>query len=166
MFKLLRKYFSIDKTERRILNRTFFWLIYAFILARLIPLRWFSGLLGEFNPVRLAADLPADRHGKAGPAGGKEVAVEINSGEKELIQMLRKNIRRWKRYLPWKVKCFEEAIAAKKVLEKYKISSTLYLGVDKNTEKELIAHAWLKCRDIFISGEKGHKQYAIVGFYS
>lgn len=157
MFKLLRKYYSIDKTERKILNRTFFWLIYAFVLARLVPLRWFSGLLGEFNPAQ------------AGPAGGKEVAIEINSGQKELIQMLRKNIRRWKRYLPWKVKCFEEAIAAKKVLEKYKINSTLYMGVDKNTEKGLIAHAWLKCGkngDIFISGEKGHKQYAIVGFYS
>ncbi|MCK5168260.1 MAG: lasso peptide biosynthesis B2 protein, partial [Bacteroidales bacterium] len=83
-----------------------------------------------------------------------------------LIQMLRKNIRRWKRYLPWKVKCFEEAIAAKKVLEKYKISSTLYMGVDKNAEKELIAHAWLKVGNEIIIGKKGHEKFVVVGFYS
>ena len=152
MFKLLRKYYSIDKTERKILNRTFFWLIYAFVLVRMIPLRWFSHLLGEFKPAR--------------PAGGKEEVLEINSGEKELIQMLVKNIRRWKRFLPWKVKCFEEAIAAKKVLEKYKISSTLYMGVDKNTEKELIAHAWLKVGNEIIIGKKGYEKFSVVGFYS
>ena len=145
MFKLLRKYYSIDKTERKILNRTFFWLIYAFILVRLVPLRWFSGLLGEFK---------------------KEEVLEINSGEKELIQMLVKNIRRWKRFLPWKVKCFEEAIAAKKVLEKYKINSTLYMGVDKNTEKELIAHAWLKVGNEIIIGKKGYEKFSVVGFYT
>ncbi len=145
MFKLLRKYYSIDKTERKILNRTFFWLIYAFVLARLVPLRWFSRLLGEFK---------------------KEVAVEINSRQKELIQMLAKNIRRWKRFLPWKVKCLEEAIAAKKLLEKYKISSTLYLGVDKNTEKELIAHAWLKVGSEIIIGKKGYENFVVVGFYT
>ncbi|MCD4832982.1 MAG: lasso peptide biosynthesis B2 protein [Bacteroidales bacterium] len=159
MFKLLRKYYSIDKTERKILNRTFLWLIYACVLARLVPLRWFSGLLGEFNPARLSAD-------RAGPAGGKEVAIEINSGQKELIQMLRKNIRRWKRYLLWRVKCFEEAIAAKKVLEKYKINSTLYMGVDKNAEKELIAHAWLKVGNEIIIGKKGFDKFVVVGFYT
>ncbi len=145
MFKLFKKYYSIDKKERKILNRTFFWLIYAFVLVRMIPLRWFSHFLGEFK---------------------KEVAVEINSGQKELIQMLTKNIRRWKRYLPWKVKCFEEAIAAKKVLEKYNIKTTIYLGVAKEGEKNLIAHAWLKVGDEIIIGKKGADKFVVVGFYS
>jgi Transglutaminase-like superfamily len=152
MFKLFKKYYSIDKTERKILNRTFFWLIYAFVLVRFIPLKWFSRLLGEFNQPLLE--------------GGKEVVVEINSKQKELIQVQKKNIRRWKRILPWKVKCFEEAIAAKNILEKYKIKSSLFLGVAKETDKKLKAHAWLKSGDVFITGEKGHKQYVITGFYS
>ena len=159
MFKLFKKYYSIDKTERKILNRTFFWLIYAFILVRFIPLKWFSHLLGELNPARLSAD-------KADPEGWKEVAVEINSKKKELIQVQKKNIRRWKRILPWQVKCFEEAITAKIRLEKYNIRSSLFLGVAKETDEKLKAHAWLKCGNVFISGEKGHKQYVITGFYS
>jgi hypothetical protein len=145
MFKLLRKYYSIEKTERKILNRTFIWLIYAFILVRIVPLRWFSHLLGEFN---------------------SEINCDLSENEIKLIAITKKNIRRLKKRIPWKVKCFEEAIAAKKVLEKYKINSTLYLGVNKSVKNSLIAHAWLKSGEVFITGEKGHKQYAITGFYS
>ncbi|HAF31145.1 MAG TPA: lasso peptide biosynthesis B2 protein [Bacteroidales bacterium] len=145
MFKLLRKYYSIEKTERKILNRTFIWLIYAFILVRIVPLRWFSHLLGDFN---------------------NEIHCDLSVNEINLISFTKKNIRRLKKRIPWKVKCFEEAIAAKKVLEKYKINSTLYLGVNKSVKNSLIAHAWLKSGDVFITGEKGHKQYAITGFYS
>ena len=145
MFKLFKKYYKTDKTERKILNQTFFWLIYASVLARAIPLKWFSSLLGDFK---------------------KEINIDLDSKQLELILVLKKNIRRIKRILPWKVKCFEEAIAAKKVLEKYKIETTIYLGVAKNEEKSLVAHAWLKSGGIFISGEKGHKKHAVVGYYT
>ena len=101
MFRLLRKYFGINTIERKILNRTFLWLIYASILARIIPLKWFSSLLGDFN---------------------KEINIDLDSKQLELILVLKKSIRRIKRILPWKVKCFEEAIAAKKCSE-----STKYL---------------------------------------
>ena len=145
MFKLLRKYFSIDKTERKILNRTFFWLIYAFVLVRIVPLRWFSHLLGEFESV---------------------VAIDLNENQLLVINKIKKNLRRLKKHLPWKVKCFEEAIAIKKVLQKFNINSTLYLGVDKKNKKELIAHAWLKCGKKIVTGERGYEKYTIVGFYS
>ena len=145
MFKLLKKYISLKKTERKILNRTLFWLIFALILVRLIPIKWFSNLLGVFN---------------------RELKFDLNNKQLKLISVLQKNIRRLKKRLPWTVKCFEEAIAAKKILEKYNIKTTIYLGVAKKEEEILIAHAWLKSGDIFISGKKGHKQHTVVGFYT
>ncbi|MFC2104094.1 lasso peptide biosynthesis B2 protein [Bacteroidota bacterium] len=145
MFKLFKKYYSIDKTERKILNRTFFWLIYAFILVRIIPLKWFSHLLGEFK---------------------KETKSDFNYDQIKTIDKLKKSIRRIKKQLPWEVKCFEEAIAAKKILEKYKITTTIYLGVAKKTENNLHAHAWLKNGSYFIVGEKGYCHYSVVGFYT
>ena len=145
MFYLIKKYHSINKTERKILNRAFIWLIYAFVLVRIIPLRWFSDLLGEYNKI--------DEN-------------EIKPDQLKFVNMLTKSVRRWKRYLPWKVKCFEEALAAKKVLEKCGIETTLYLGVAKKDKDKLKAHAWLKSGGKFIVGEKAYKQFAIVGFYS
>lgn len=152
MFKLLKKYISLKKTERKILNRTLFWLIFALILVRLIPIKWFSNLLGVFNP--------------AHPAGGKEIKFDLNNKQLQLISVVQKNIRRLKKQLPWTVKCFEEAIAAKKILEKCNIKTTIYLGVAKKEETKLIAHAWLKSGDVFITGKKGYKQYTVVGFYT
>ena len=145
MLKKFRKYFLISKQERKILNRTFFWLICALILVRLIPLKWFNSILGEFK---------------------KELNTDINTKEIDIILSLKKNIRRLKRVLPWRVKCFEEAVAAKKVLEEKGIKSTLYLGVDKNLNDELIAHAWLKKGQYFIAGEKDSEKFKVVGFYS
>jgi len=145
MFKLLKEYYSLNKEERKILNLTFIWLIIGFILARLVPLKWFNNLLGEYK---------------------KEISVDLDENQKQLILKFKQNNIKLKRRLPWKVKCFEEAIAAKKVLEKYHIKSTIYLGVAKKTEHKLIAHAWLKSGNLFITGKKGHKKQAIVGFYS
>lgn len=145
MFRKIKKYYSIDQTERKILNRTFFWLIYAFILVRFIPLRWFSSSLGEFN---------------------KRAEVKTDERQIQLINLFRKNLKRLKKVLPWQVKCFEEAIAGKKVLINYDIRTTLYLGVTKEGEQNLKAHAWLKSGDQFITGERGYKNYTVVGFYN
>jgi hypothetical protein len=145
MFKLFKRYYKIDKKERVILNQTFFWLIYAYILVRIIPLRWFNSILGEFK---------------------KEIEFDLSDNQLLLIHNLKKNIQRLKRKLPWKVKCFEEAIAVKKVLEKYQVKSTIYLGVSKDKNSKLIAHAWLKIGEKFITGEKGYEKFTVVGFYS
>jgi hypothetical protein len=144
MFSQLKKYFKQSNLEREILNRTFAWLLLSFILVRIIPLRWFSSLLGEFK---------------------KEIDTELKATDLIKITSVNKSIKRLKRILPWRVKCFEEAIAAKKVLEKYKIKSTLYLGVDKNENKQLIAHAWLNNGDFNITGGNVATKFKVVGFY-
>jgi len=145
MLKKFREYLLISKLERKILNQSFFWLISSLILVRLIPLKWFNSILGEFK---------------------KERNTELNTIEIEKVLQVQKNIRRLKRAVPWRVKCFEEAITAKKILEKNGIESTLYLGVDKNLSNKMIAHAWLKRGSYFIAGEKGAEKFKVVGFYS
>jgi hypothetical protein len=117
----------------------------SFIWVRWLPLRWFSHQLGAFR---------------------KESEDALQEGQEELIGKAQQALRRLKRRIPWKVKCFEEAIAVKKVLKKYGIESTLYLGVKKDEEKKLKAHAWLKAGSRVIAGEKGHQAFTVVGFYS
>ena len=151
MFKRIRKYFSLDKRERKLLNRAFIWLIYAFVLVRIIPLRWFSNILGEFNNVEVFNE--------------SEVEAEYGREQLELIRMVKRNLRRIKKRLPWKVKCFEEAIAAKKMLDWLGIECSLFLGVAKEGEKDLKAHAWIKSSGYFVSGEKGYQKFTVVGFY-
>ncbi len=145
MFRLFKKYFKTTPLEKRLLRQTFFWLVVSFIWVRWLPLRWFSHRLGVFR---------------------KETDVALEEGQEQLLRKAQHALRRLKRRLPWKVKCFEEAITIKKVLKSYGIESTLYLGVKKEGEQNLKAHAWLKAGDKVVAGEKGHKAFSIVGFYS
>ncbi|MBI9055317.1 MAG: lasso peptide biosynthesis B2 protein [Bacteroidales bacterium] len=145
MFSQVKKYFRQNKQERKILNRTFAWLLMSFILVRIIPLKWFGSLLGVFK---------------------KEIRTELEATDLIKITSVKRSIRRIKRVLPWKIKCFEEAITAKKVLERYEIKSTLYLGVDINEKKQLKAHAWLRNGDYNITGGDLATKFKVVGFYS
>ena len=145
MFKLLVKYFKTPPLEKRLLRQTFFWLVVSFIWVRWFPLRWFSKSLGTF---RTAMD------------------DDLQEGQEQLVRKAQHALRRIKRRLPWNVKCFEEAIAVKKVLKRYGTDSTLYLGVKKEGGESLKAHAWLKTGGKVVAGERGHKEFTVVGFYS
>lgn len=61
---------------------------------------------------------------------------------------------------PWESKCLVRALTAQRILSWKKISSTLYLGVGKDGEK-MIAHAWLRCGEYFVTGGSG-SQYGMV----
>ena len=54
---------------------------------------------------------------------------------------------------PWESKCLVRAMTAQKLLAEKKIHTTLYLGVGKNEEGGMRAHAWLRCGKYFVTGE-------------
>ena len=62
--------------------------------------------------------------------------------------------------VPWRSDCFPQAIAAHKLLKKYGYASTIHLGVDKAGDDELLAHAWLSCGEIIVTGGSEAHRYA------
>lgn len=65
----------------------------------------------------------------------------------------------------WESKCLVRALTAQHFLKKKKIPSTLYLGCAVN-EGKMVAHAWLRCGKMYITGGNG-SGYAIVDkFYA
>ncbi|MHB8128934.1 MAG: lasso peptide biosynthesis B2 protein [Mobilitalea sp.] len=65
---------------------------------------------------------------------------------------------------PWESKCLVRALAIQHFLKKKKISSTIYLGVGKDSA-DMIAHAWLRTGKFYISGGCG-EGYALVAKFS
>jgi len=53
--------------------------------------------------------------------------------------------------LPWHTTCLERAVAAKWMLRRRRVPSTLYLGV-RRSGPGLIAHAWLRSGPAIITG--------------
>lgn len=74
-------------------------------------------------------------------------------------------VRAASRYTPWKSSCFPQAIAAKVLLRRRGIASTLYLGAAFKARTELEAHAWLRCGPLYVTGGAGHVHFGTVGIF-
>ena len=68
------------------------------------------------------------------------------------------------KHTPWESKCLVRALTAQKLLRRKKISSTLYLGCKEENGK-MVAHAWLRCGELFVTGGNG-EGYAVVSRYA
>lgn len=68
------------------------------------------------------------------------------------------------RYTPWRSNCLARAIAAKIMLRRRRITSTLYLGLKRNAD-QLEAHAWLRSGEKIVTGGENQHQFKVVSFF-
>lgn len=68
-------------------------------------------------------------------------------------------------HTPWESKCLVQALTAKKMLNRRKFNCTLYMGVALETSGEMVAHAWLRCGTVHVTGGNGFKQYAVTAIF-
>jgi hypothetical protein len=92
--------------------------------------------------------------------------ILLSNSDPEVIRNLSIAISRCNRHTPWETKCLVEAITAKFLLYLYGVNSTIYFGVSKGKDENLIAHAWLKCGNTIIAGKKGHERFTIVSSFA
>lgn len=69
-------------------------------------------------------------------------------------------------YTPWESKCLARAITAQLLLRVLKIPSTLYLGMSKDESHKLVAHAWLRCGNLIITGASESENFKSVMHFS
>jgi hypothetical protein len=121
------------------------WTGIARVLIVFVPLKRFSFLLGTHM---------------------KETPVSPANENMDLLKSVSIAISRASRYVPWRCKCYEQAIAAKVILRGYGIETTLYYGVAKDQDNKLIAHAWVRCGDYIVTGRPGMKRFTVVGTFA
>ena len=138
------KYLQLSREERKSFNE----LIWRLLLWRM-----------------LIAFLPFHRLAKYFGQSGKESPLEPNI-DINYIELASNTLKRSKKALPWKPKCLNEAIAVKRLLKKYRIDSTLYLGVGKDSNQKLVGHAWLRCGNKIIAGLEESLNFSVVAKFS
>lgn len=69
-------------------------------------------------------------------------------------------------HTPWESRCLVQALTAKKILNRHGYACTLYMGVGKDQNNQMIAHAWLRCGNRFVTGGNGFLHYAVTGTYA
>ena len=72
------------------------------------------------------------------------------------------------RYAPWNCTCLVQVLAAQRMLARRLLPGAFYIGTAPGEAETggLDAHAWLKCGDTFITGERGHERYVVVSAFS
>ena len=143
LWQMLGKFFRRSPLEQRLFLEAFLWLALSRLAILVVPFRRIAPFLGH-------------------------TMAETSSDASELRPLARHvswAVQTASRYTPWESKCLAQAMAAKMMLKRREIPSTLYLGVLKEGHKGLSAHAWIRCGDRILTGARGHRQFAVVATF-
>lgn len=144
MLRKIKRFFVVNNLERSLFIQAFVICGYYRLLVFFAPMRYYIKRLGA--------------------KGVESPFLSIDDKSNEIKQVM-KSIRRALRFLPGTTKCLAKAISAKLMLRRRGIVSTIYLGVAKEGNEKLIAHAWLRCGDMIVTGaEEKDKFTAVVWF--
>ncbi|WP_066716531.1 lasso peptide biosynthesis B2 protein [Clostridium sp. Marseille-P299] len=136
--KLIR--FMMNNRHKKLTLKTYLLTGYYRLCILLIPFNKLKKRLGSINE--------------------ESIQNESNRNYKEarLIQWVVEHVAH---NSPWDSKCMVQAWTAQRLLRSKNISSTLYLGVGKDDEGKMIAHAWIRSGQFYVTGGNG-EGYAIV----
>ena len=122
-----------------------FFLVLASVARVAIPFRWYAPFFGS-------------------PARADHEYHFIEGDDRVLV--IGQAVQRGSRYLPLACKCLVQAMAAKTMLRLRGIKCLVYFGVAKVKDKELIAHAWVKCGDRIVVGARGHRRHEVISIFA
>jgi hypothetical protein len=141
----LHKFLCLSHADRFYLLEAAVWLGLARLALLILPFRWIALWLGRH--MALAQDLA-----EGTPA--------------ELLTRISWGVTTAGCHLPWDCTCLTQAMAGKAMLKCRGVPSTLCLGVAKDEETYLQAHAWLRCGDRILTGWQGIAKYTVIATFA
>lgn len=141
----LGKFLAHDWSGRFLLLEALVWLGWAKLLLIVVPFRWIAPRLGRPQTESPAALAPENL---------------------ELARRISWAVQAVARHVPLGFVCLPQAMAAKWMLRRRRLASTLYLGLARPDETKLTAHAWLRAGDRILTGRAEsltHKTIACFG---
>lgn len=94
----------------------------------------------------------------------EESEEELSSDEYKIASKIRNAVVNTSRYTPWESLCLVQSMTVQRMLNKRSISSTLYLGVNKDANNEMKAHSWIRCGKMFVTGGDGSTYATVAKF--
>ncbi len=99
-----------------------------------------------------------------GTPGETDIIEYTERKDKVNIFFVADKVGRVAHRVPWESRCLAQAMTAQRLLKRYGLKSTLYLGAGRDPEDKtkMAAHAWVRCGTAYVCGGKG-EEYATVG---
>jgi hypothetical protein len=129
--KKVKSFLKINNRDKLLFVEAFIFCGIARLIVLLIPFNRIKKHIGIYN---------------------KESSFDIENSQYKLIRKIAWAVNRASKFTPWESKCLVQALIAQKILKNHNIYSTLYLGIARAGEKEIRAHAWLRCGAMIVTG--------------
>jgi hypothetical protein len=139
---LLRRFWRLSWQDRLLLLEAVLWLAIAGFAIAVLPFRH-VGLLAA-RPIHRS--LP--RHAR------------LNK-----VRRIRWAIISTAARVPWRVRCFQQGLAAQLMLRRRGIPSVLYYGAAQDDRSGLYAHVWVRDGDVDVIGGKIAYRFAILATF-
>ncbi len=119
----------------------------AKLLVHTIPFRWLARHLGRLNA---------------------ETTYTITAAERALALKVSWAVQAAARHVPLGFVCLPQALAAKWMLQRRGLPSTLYFGValEGANRADLLAHAWVRAGDKILTGEAEAARHVVVARFA
>lgn len=93
-----------------------------------------------------------------------EVTTQPSEAQMEEIEMIASSIHMVCAHTWWKSECLVKAFVASRFLKRDNIPGTVYMGVSRDEQGKMIAHAWTKCGEYLVTGGSGEK-FTVTGLW-
>ena len=98
-------------------------------------------------------------HKSLGKEGYECVRAPLAADVQQQVLRVKKAVEIVARRVPWRCMCFEQAITANRMLKRRDLAGTIYLGVKRDREEAIAAHAWLRTGGMLVTGSEARPQY-------
>ncbi len=140
----LNKFLRRPWADRWLLLEALLWLGWARLLLLTMPFRWIAPRLG-----RKMAESPGF----------------LTDMERAQVLRIGWAVQAIAQYAPVDFVCLPQAMAAKWMLRRRKLPSTLYLGLQREEKIRLTAHAWLRAGDKIITGARAIMDHRVIATF-
>jgi len=144
LLRFIIKYFRCSWTDKLLLLYIVILLAIVRLLLLLVPFRYITVWLGKHM----------------------EESPYIDENENTFINRVGWAIQVVSKYTPWESKCLVQAITGKILLRHKRLQNTMYLGVAKDREEQMIAHAWLRSGNKLVTGGCNSSMFTVVAKFA
>lgn len=143
--KNLIKFIKLPLKTKILLIEAYILLGFSRLIILSCPFKRIAGLLGEEN---------------------RETEFSNEGIDIKKVYAVARGIKTMSKYTLWESKCLAQAYTAKFMLSRRGLKSTVYLGVSKNKNGKMIAHAWLRCGCIYVTGGNGGTSFTVTSKFA
>lgn len=145
ILKKIKKYYKIPFHQKLVIIKTYLLMGFVRFLILFIPFKRVASIMGK--PM-------------------SESPEEVEPSMLITAKKIAWYVKKLSQYTFWESKCLVQALTTLILLKRRKIPCTLYLGMAKDENNKISAHAWLRCGNEVVTGAYERSGFSMVAYFS